>query len=143
MKMAKEKKKKKCTERAKIFKQAMESCHSNNPIDCIEWFADRIVELKAENEQIKNSDTLCKLIGEQKRKITDLEEQIEKMKNRKVFLLQIVDADDHTVDNQCYTTDEEIAKEWDEYYKPNYCYGQATELEEFSDKERIREELES
>ena len=59
-------------QRAEIFQQSMESCHSNNPIDCIEWFADRIIELEAENEQIKNSDTLCKVIGEQKRKITDL-----------------------------------------------------------------------
>ena len=41
---------------------------------------DRVKELEAENEQIKNSDTLCKLIGEQKRKITDLEAQIEQMK---------------------------------------------------------------
>ena len=41
---------------------------------------DRVIELEAENEQIKNSDTLCKLIGEQKRKITELEAQIEKMK---------------------------------------------------------------
>ena len=32
----------------------------------------RIAELETENEQIKNSDTLCKLIGEQKRKITEL-----------------------------------------------------------------------
>ena len=40
----------------------------------------RIAELEAENEQIKNSDTLCKLIGEQKRKITDLEAQIEEMR---------------------------------------------------------------
>ena len=40
----------------------------------------KINELEAENEQIKNSDTLCKLIGEQKRKIAELEEQIEKMK---------------------------------------------------------------
>ena len=40
----------------------------------------RIAELEAENEQIKNSDTLCKLIGEQKRKITELEQQVEKMK---------------------------------------------------------------
>lgn len=39
----------------------------------------RIAELEAENEQIKNSDTLCKLIGEQKRKITELEAQIEKL----------------------------------------------------------------
>ena len=41
----------------------------------------RIEELEAENEQIKNSDTLCKLIGEHKRKIAELEAQIEKMKN--------------------------------------------------------------
>lgn len=78
--MTEEELKNKCKERAKIFQQAMESCHSNNPIDCIEWFADRIIEFEAENEQIKNSDTLCKLIGEQKRKISDLEAQIEKMK---------------------------------------------------------------
>ena len=39
-----------------------------------------IAELEAENESIKNSDTLCKLIGEQKRKIIKLEAQIEKMK---------------------------------------------------------------
>jgi hypothetical protein len=40
----------------------------------------RIAELEAENEQIKNSDTMCKLIGEQKIKVADLEAQIEKMK---------------------------------------------------------------
>lgn len=44
--MTKEEMKNKCTERAKIFQQAMESCHSSSPMDCIEWFADRIVELK-------------------------------------------------------------------------------------------------
>lgn len=74
-------------------------------------------------------------------KIAELKAQIEKMKKQKVFLLQIVDTDDHTIDEQFYTTDEEIAKEWDKYYKPNYCYGQAIELEEFSDKERVREKL--
>lgn len=36
----------------------------------------RNLDLEKENEQIKNSDTLCKLIGEQKRKITDLEEKL-------------------------------------------------------------------
>lgn len=41
---------------------------------------DKVIKLEAENEQIKNSDTLCKLIGEQKIKITELEQQIEKMK---------------------------------------------------------------
>lgn len=51
--MTKDELKKKCTERAKIFQQAMESCHSSNPIDCIEWFADRIAELEQKLEQIK------------------------------------------------------------------------------------------
>lgn len=41
----------------------------------------RIEELKAENEKIKNSDTLCKLIGEQKIKIAELEAQVEGMKS--------------------------------------------------------------
>lgn len=77
--MTDEELKKKCTERAKIFQKAMVSCHSSSPIDCIEWFADRIAELESENEQIKNSDTLCKLIGEQKIKIAELEAQIEKL----------------------------------------------------------------
>lgn len=44
--MTKEELKNKCTERAKIFQQAMEGCHSSSPMDCIEWFADRIVELE-------------------------------------------------------------------------------------------------
>ena len=37
----------------------------------------RIAELEAENKQIKDSDTLCKLIGEQKLKIAELKEQLE------------------------------------------------------------------
>lgn len=37
-------------QRAKIFQQAMQACHSNNPIDCVEWFADRIIELEKQNE---------------------------------------------------------------------------------------------
>lgn len=44
--MTEEELKKKCTERAKIFQQVMESCHSSSPMDCIEWFADRIAELE-------------------------------------------------------------------------------------------------
>jgi hypothetical protein len=44
--MDKEELKNKCKERAKIFQQAMESCHSSSPIDCIEWFADKIAELE-------------------------------------------------------------------------------------------------
>ena len=31
----------------------MESCHSSSPMDCIEWFADRIAELEAQNEKMK------------------------------------------------------------------------------------------
>lgn len=51
--MTDEELKKKCTERAKIFQQAMESCKSSSPIDCIEWFADRIAELEAQIEKMK------------------------------------------------------------------------------------------
>ena len=51
--MTKEELKQKCKERAKIFQQAMESCHSSSPIDCIEWFADRITELEAQIEKMK------------------------------------------------------------------------------------------
>ncbi len=51
--MTAEELKKKCTERAKIFQQAMESCHSSSPMDCIEWFADRITELEAQIENIR------------------------------------------------------------------------------------------
>ena len=43
----------KYTERAKIFQQAMESCKSSSPMDCIEWFADRIAELEKENTELK------------------------------------------------------------------------------------------
>jgi predicted ATP-binding protein involved in virulence len=49
----KEELKNKYTERAKIFQQAMESCHSSSPIDCIEWFADKIAELEKENAELK------------------------------------------------------------------------------------------
>ena len=51
--MTDEELKKKCTERAKIFQQAMESCKSSSPIDCIEWFADKIVDLEKENVELK------------------------------------------------------------------------------------------
>jgi predicted ATP-binding protein involved in virulence len=51
--MTDEELKKKCKERAKIFQQAMESCHSSSPMDCIEWFADRIAELETQIEKMK------------------------------------------------------------------------------------------
>ena len=97
--------------------------------------------LKDKGDLTDRCDKLLDVINNQDVKIADLEQQIEKMKSRKVFLLQIVDADDYTVDSQFYTTDEDIAKEWDKYDKHNYCFGQAIELEELSDKERMREEL--
>ena len=54
--MTKEELENKCTERAKIFQQAMESCHSSSPIDCIEWFADRIAELEKENARLATNE---------------------------------------------------------------------------------------
>ena len=51
--MTDEELKNKCSERTKIFQQAMESCHSSSPIDCIEWFADRIADLEKENAELK------------------------------------------------------------------------------------------
>jgi len=65
------------------------------------------------------------------------------MTKQKMFLLQRVDSYDNSIDKQFYTTDEELAKEWNNYYRRNYYYGQAIELEEFTDKERIKKELES
>jgi len=47
--------KKKCAERAKIFQQAMESCHSSSPMDCIEWFADRIAELEQQVSYLEDN----------------------------------------------------------------------------------------
>ena len=52
--MTKDEMKNKCEERTRIFQQAMESCKSSNPIDCIEWFADKIIELEKENAEAKN-----------------------------------------------------------------------------------------
>ena len=57
--MNEEELKQKCKERAKIFQQAMESCHSSSPIDCIEWFADRIAELETQIEKMKRCE-ICK-----------------------------------------------------------------------------------
>ena len=51
--MTDEELKNKCIERVKIFQQAMESCHSSSPIDCIEWFADRISDLEKEKAELK------------------------------------------------------------------------------------------
>ena len=60
--------------RVKIFQRAMVACHSSNPIDCIEWFADRIAELE---DKLANAD--YQLEGRDL-EIKELEAQIEKMK---------------------------------------------------------------
>jgi hypothetical protein len=52
-KMTEKELRQKCKERAKIFQQAMEGCHSSSPMDCIEWFADRIADLEKENAELK------------------------------------------------------------------------------------------
>lgn len=79
--MTDEELKKKCTERAKIFQQAMENCHSSSLIDCIEWFADRIAELEEENKDIQQScENYYNEMRFYKNKVAELEAQIEKMK---------------------------------------------------------------
>lgn len=101
-------------------------------------------ELKKENEIFKRAnEIIAQQRDDRDSDISVLENRIEELEKRKVFLLQRVDADDYTIDKQFYTTDEELAKEWDKYVKRSYWYGQAIELEEFSNKERIRDELES
>lgn len=105
-------------------------------------------ELKKENELFKRANEIIAQqrddrdtdISKLESRIEELEEQLEK---RKVFLLQRVDSYDNSIDKQFYTTDEELAKEWNDYYKRNYWYGQAIELEKFSNKDKIIEELES
>lgn len=61
--MTEEELRQKCKERAKIFQQAMESCHSSSPMDCIEWFADRISELEAQIEKMKCCGNCANLCG--------------------------------------------------------------------------------
>ena len=78
--MTEEELKNKCTERAKIFQQAMESCHSSSPIDCIEWFADKIADLEKENAELK--ETVIKMnnvITETFSNLTKAKEIIEKV----------------------------------------------------------------
>jgi len=71
--------KKKCEERAKIFQQAMECCKSSNPIDCIEWFADRIIELEQENAELKETLKICEENADTYfDKLTKLQEQLVK-----------------------------------------------------------------
>ena len=76
--MTEEELKNKCKERAKIFQQAMESCKSSNPIDCIEWFADRIADLEKENAELKeHHKSVCETLTNTHR---SLREQLTKAK---------------------------------------------------------------
>lgn len=73
--MIKEELKRKCTERAKIFQQAMESCHSSSPMDCIEWFADRIAELEKEIAELKARLNAINLLTSELQKRSQLKTQ--------------------------------------------------------------------
>ena len=72
----------KCKERVKIFQQAIESCHSSSPIDCIEWFADRIAELEKENGRLegKIADWESEYIELENLKNNEIAELKEKLK---------------------------------------------------------------
>ena len=65
--MTEEELKNKCKERARIFQQAMESCYSSSPMDCIEWFADRISELEKGNAELQEKVNIldnCDRLGD-------------------------------------------------------------------------------
>lgn len=84
--MTEEELKQKCKERAKIFQQAMECCHSSNPMDCIEWFADRIVKLekrcaKYEMELSKMEKGICDVCKE-----TEKDKRLEKLEKENAEL---------------------------------------------------------
>lgn len=80
--------------RVKIFQQAMVACHSSNPTDCVEWLADRIVELEKELKLWNDTtDARLTLYFQQKQKIADLEKENAELKtrveNQKSFLERI------------------------------------------------------
>jgi len=130
-------------DREEIKKEAEEQAFEKYPIPQ-NWDSINLARHNCYEEgYIDSAEPREKLLQEKDDKIAKLEAQIEKMRKQKVFLLQRVDSYDNSIDKQFYTTDEELAKEWNNYYRRNYYYGQAIELEEFSDKERIKDELES
>ena len=95
--MTKEELKNKCTERAKIFQQAMESCHSSSPMDCIEWFADRIAELEKDKQYF--SDSLDKQI-EATLKLQQENEELDCQKNRNKFCYSCANATERCYKNE-------------------------------------------
>lgn len=104
--MTKEELKDKCAERAKIFQEAMESCKSSNPVDCIEWFADKIIELeKAYND---TEELLDKQIEATYKVVKELKEEKEKLAEAK-----------------------EILSRWLRLYKTNTVKGIITDTEQF------------
>ena len=98
--MTKEELKQKCEERAKIFQQAMESCYSSNPMDCIEWFADRIAELEKENAELKLENQKWK---------DEWQEQVQKATDEGYA---------RTLQTMQLTKAKELLKQWVELYKP-------------------------
>lgn len=97
--MADEELKKKCKERAKIFQQAMESCHNSSPIDCIEWFADRIAELEEENAELKEYNKYLRRkrqggIQKQYNKVAIIKQQDEQLTKAKEIIKAFLDSSD-------------------------------------------------
>ena len=87
--MTDEELKKKCTERARIFQQAMESCKSSNPMDCIEWFADRIAELEKENTELKKDNSEWEKASDKWKSVYELTNK--QLTKAKVALRKVVD----------------------------------------------------
>lgn len=126
--MTKEELKNKCTERAKIFQQAMESCKSSSPMDCIEWFADRIAELEKENEQLKSiaqfqqSSNMKRHfeIQELEKKNKGLEEELKKWKDEWQEQVQKAIDEGYARTQQTIqlTKAKALLAKWVELYKP-------------------------
>lgn len=116
--MTKEELKQKCTKRAKIFQQAMESCHSSSPVDCIEWFADRIAELEAENERLTVSYETLKLHDEEEIGMLK-SENAEQKKELEIIQRCWYDQKNISLDTNCKLHKaKELLKRWVELYKP-------------------------
>ena len=124
--MTKEELKNKCTERAKIFQQAMESCKSSSPMDCIEWFADRIAELEAQVDQLvylHNEDVnTIKLLNEQKKR---MEEELKADNDARKFAMAMSEK----VEKQLRDENAQLKKEWQEQVQKATDEGYARTLQ--------------
>ena len=124
--MTKEELKNKCTERAKIFQQAMKSCKSSSPMDCIEWFADRIAELEAQVDQLvylHNEDVnTIKLLNEQKKR---MEEELKADNDARKFAMAMSEK----VEKQLRDENAQLKKEWQEQVQKATDEGYARTLQ--------------